>query len=144
MCYNSANELGNILCSLIAQPEKSREFPTGMRQFERFSYREPISYRIPNGHGWDNGLLVTFGGVLGHDISEGGLRFRTQTFVPSGTRMQLTFTVPSGKALTIEGQVVWVQKVPHSESYQMGFAFDRSGDNMVSREAIKEAFVLEI
>jgi hypothetical protein len=140
MCYNSAND--DLLTLLVSREIKGSFI--GMRQFERFSYREPMSYRVPLERSWNNELSAVSGGILGYDISEGGVRFRTDMFVPAGVILQLTFTVPPGKAVTLAGQVVWVQKLPHSENYQVGFAFDRSSDNMAERETIKAAFALEM
>jgi len=64
-----------------------------------------------------------FGGCLCYDISKGGMRLRSNDFVPLSTEM--VFRVPLGPEDVVEmaGEVVWTQKYPHAESYQLGVQF---------------------
>jgi len=88
------------------------------RQFPRIDFAEPVEYRLNEG--------IPASGSLGYNISEGGVRLRTDQFIPLNADMVLNFRLNSDAPLSVPGKVVWVQKVPHAESYQVGVQFDDS------------------
>jgi hypothetical protein len=57
------------------------------------------------------------------DISEKGLKIRCEEFVAPQTQLILNIRLYQEKAVTLAGQVVWVQKNPHAEYYTAGVEF---------------------
>lgn len=65
-----------------------------------------------------------FGSALACDISEGGLRLNFNKFIPSNTDFLLQLNLPSAaKVINAVGKVMWAQRIPHSERYQLGISF---------------------
>lgn len=81
----------------------------------RLSFKEPIGFRIVAGH--------KFGGCLSYDLSEGGVRFRFNDFVPLGKEMSFTIPLASERVLEVRGKVVWVNKERFEDAYSVGVKF---------------------
>ncbi len=81
-----------------------------------------------------------FGGCLGVDLSEGGLRFYFSDFIPPNTEMTLNFSVshPQEDRVGVNGRVAWVHKLPHSEQYLVGFEFSQGKDNLKSIQQLQQ------
>ena len=92
------------------------------RRFRRIAYKEPVQFRVP-GQAEPEGCLAC-------DLSEVGIRFNSHKFIPLQERMAITL---EGN-INIQGQVMWVQRVPHSEYYQVGLAFDPDTDDQSLKE----------
>src|SRR3989338_8112893 len=92
------------------------------RRFKRIGFREPVSYQTIQGS--------HFGGCLGLDLSAGGLRFYFSDFLAPQTEMVFNFPLRYQYRASINGKVAWVQKLPHSEQYQIGVEFDRTTENI--------------
>jgi Tfp pilus assembly protein PilZ len=70
-----------------------------------------------------------FGSALACDISEGGLRLNFNKFIPSNTDFLLQLNLPSAaKIINAVGKVMWAQRIPHSERYQLGISFKEMHD----------------
>jgi len=93
------------------------------RKFQRVSFRDPVGCQIPGSIPFGETVSEDFGGCLCFDISKGGMRLRSNEFVPLSTEM--VFRVPLGPEDVVEvaGEVVWTQKYPHAEQYQLGVRF---------------------
>ncbi len=98
------------------------------RRFKRADFRQP--YQLDS----ERGQLI--GACVACDLSAGGVRLRGEQFVPLHSRIRVKFAVEDGQPLILEGRVVWVQRVPHSEEYQIGVEFDESDTNMYPRSRI--------
>ena len=96
------------------------------RRFRRIAYKEPVQFRVP-GQAEPEGCLAC-------DLSEVGIRLNSHKFIPLQERMAITLPVNDEDAIDIQGQVVWVQRVPHSEYYQVGLAFDPDTDDQSLKE----------
>ena len=92
------------------------------RKFVRVPYREPVHYTAMGG---PDG----FGGCVAYDISEGGLKLKLNDFIPLNAEIHLSVTLgptTSTRTFALNGRVVWVQRVPFSEWYQVGVEFTNS------------------
>ena len=88
------------------------------RQFQRIRFAEPVEYRLTEG--------IPASGCLSYNISEGGIRLKTDQFLPLNADMILNFRLSTDEPVSVNGKVVWVQKVPHAENYHVGVQFDHS------------------
>jgi Tfp pilus assembly protein PilZ len=102
------------------------------RKFVRVECREPIQYRTSS----DSGFV----GSLAYDIGEGGLRFQTDSFIPLKEPLSVNLVLNPEMSLSIHGQVVWVQMVPHSDRYHIGLKFDDS-DAMAHYQKLIQKYV---
>ena len=96
------------------------------RQSLRIPYREAVQFLTP-GQSEPEACLAC-------DLSEGGIRLNSFKFIPLHEKMALTLQVDTGNPIDVQGRVVWVQRVPHSEYYQVGLVFDPPPAN----EALEE------
>ena len=100
------------------------------RKFKRIWFREPVEYLTDKGS--------NFGGCLGVDLSEGGLRFYFSDFIPPSTEMTLNFSIRQENRIGVNGRVAWVYKLPHSEQYLVGVEFSRDKDNLHSINQLQQ------
>lgn len=115
--------------------EKSR---IEKRRHSRVSYREAVQYSMP-------GESEDRGGSLAYDISEAGLRFHLEHFVP--LHSQIALNIPLGhtkgsKVITIHGRVAWVRQIRYSDRYQVGLGFN-SSDLEVNHQEKFSQYLLE-
>jgi len=86
------------------------------RQFPRVSLDSPLRFQIKSTH--------KYGDTICRDISEGGIRFLSEDFVPLGTSIVLEVNLGSlSKIINAVAEVVWTQKLAHSDRYQLGLKF---------------------
>jgi c-di-GMP-binding flagellar brake protein YcgR len=86
------------------------------RQFPRVALNAPLRFQVKT--------TSKFGSTVSRDISEGGIRFLSEDFVPIGTSMVLEVNLGNvPKYINAVADVVWAQKIPHSERYQLGLKF---------------------
>jgi Tfp pilus assembly protein PilZ len=86
------------------------------RQTERVDSRCPLRYQFKG--------QPNFYETVTRDISEGGLRFITNQFIPAFAELFLEFSLRSSmEPVQAAAKVSWVQKVPHSDQYQVGAHF---------------------
>lgn len=70
-----------------------------------------------------------FGSTVACDMSEGGLKLNFNKFVPSNTDFLLELNLPAApKIINAVGKVMWAQRVPHSDRYQLGISFKEIQD----------------
>ena len=99
------------------------------RQFRRINFREAVEFQIPGSSKWV--------GCLSHDLSEGGIRIRIPDFIPPKTEIMMNFALDRNKVVSATGRVIWVQRVPHGESYQLGLEFLDKGSNYFGKKRIR-------
>jgi hypothetical protein len=78
-----------------------------------------------------------FGGSVGFDISESGLRMRSSDYVPIGTELTLQITLPDKHIIECKGSIRWVKKEAFNDSYQVGIHFTEFENALDSRSRIQ-------
>jgi len=106
------------------------------RKFVRIPFRRPVSYDSIREVPVEGGSQMVKGGCLGCDVSKGGLRSTINRFVPLNTSLLLNFSIDPQHSIELEGKVVWVQKVPNGENYQIGMQFVDSDINFEAQTAL--------
>jgi len=88
------------------------------RRFPRLAAECPVRYRvIPEAR-------PAFQGALVRDVSAGGVRFRTFSFMPRGARMLLELQLPVGPPIRAVGRAAWIRTLPDDDGYEVGSQFD--------------------
>ena len=85
------------------------------RAFERFANREPVQIQFVDSE--------YTSGCLSHDISQGGVKFVHNDFIPLKQEVSMEVTLGNQEVVHCTGHVAWVQKMPHSHRYQVGIQF---------------------
>jgi hypothetical protein len=107
------------------------------RRYPRIPFREPIHFVVKQGGARSEEVQQQEGSCLSCDLSPGGLCLRLEDFLPLHTELNLDFRLDRDQYIEAEGQVVWIQKIPHAENYQIGIQFDRSQHYFLNREIHK-------
>lgn len=100
------------------------------RKAKRMEFREPIQYRSRESE--------QLQGSLGYDLSEGGLRFQTESFIPLNKSLSIHMDLGQGQSIDVDGHVVWVQLVPHAERYHVGLSFEDTQAIVNSKKIIHQ------
>lgn len=95
------------------------------RRFKRITFREPVQFRTPG--------QMESASCLACDLSEVGIRLNSDKFIPLRERMAITLQMYTKNPVNFQGHVAWIQRVPHSEYYQLGLAFDPDIDDQSLR-----------
>ncbi|MFQ5681522.1 MAG: PilZ domain-containing protein [Candidatus Omnitrophota bacterium] len=91
------------------------------RIFPRFHYSIPIKYCPKN----NTASIYT----VTRDISVGGLKILTHSFLPRGTNVSVEVKVPSSSGVVNAlASVVWSNRISHSEQYLSGLRFSEIED----------------
>lgn len=86
------------------------------RRHKRVRLNDPIQYQFKE--------TSRFGGCIVRDLSEGGMRVNFEDFLPLHAEMVLQVKLQNiPKVVDLTGQVVWSQRIPFSERYQIGLQF---------------------
>lgn len=112
------------------------------RIYKRVEFREPVKYQVVSPPDLRGSHLENFGGFLSLDLSEGGIRFRANDFLPLAAKLSLEISLERDQLLGLDGQVVWMQKLPHSEQYLFGLHFSDTPENAPARKTLHEFFLL--
>lgn len=127
-----------VECAIILQKEISFLDRRGCfavgdkRKFKRIEFREPVQYRIVDGQAMEGLPPLFYTGTVSCDLSEGGIKFRCDDYIPSQVTVEVMITLPEEALLEIEGQVAWIQKLPHADGYLLGIEFTKSAENKVA------------
>jgi c-di-GMP-binding flagellar brake protein YcgR len=63
-------------------------------------------------------------GTLTKDLSEGGVRFNTDAFIPLSAHLVVEMSLPrTMKAVKTIAKVAWIRKLPHGDNYEVGNHF---------------------
>ena len=97
------------------------------RQFRRIKINSPIEYKFLNSQ--------KFRQTVSCDISEGGISFMVDSFVPVGTYLYFHVRLRNRpQPLYGIARIVWSSKEPYSEKYRVGLEFTEVGS--ISRQDI--------
>lgn len=99
------------------------------RKFPRLEYRESLQYRFAESPDQN--------GTVGYDLSEGGVRFRAEEFLPLDAIIVLNLQLKPEREATMSARVVWAQKIPHAENYHIGCEFLENRENVFPRFVLK-------
>lgn len=109
------------------------------RKFKRFEFREAIEYNREFGF---EGEPVANGdsteGFISCDISAGGLKFYSNEFIPLKKEMRVKFLIGHERQVALTGKVVWVQQVPHAETFQVGLEFDDEAAQSFTKQELSK------
>ncbi|HQO57532.1 MAG TPA: PilZ domain-containing protein [Candidatus Omnitrophota bacterium] len=106
------------------------------RRYKRIAFREAVEFHVLPGTSAQGTPLPSFGGSLSWDLSEGGLRFRAYSFIPLNTDLSVEFSVEHDRTVKLVGRVVWIQKLPHSEQYNLGLEFAKTPQNIHGQKVL--------
>ncbi len=98
------------------------------RRFRRVPFREAL--------GMETGAFEHFQGTTAYDLSAGGVRIRSEQFIALGTPMRVKFQLENGEVVVLNGKVVWIQKEPQGEYYQLGLEFQEDTENSFRRKRL--------
>ena len=88
------------------------------RRMPRIDARLPLQYKDIQRP------IEAYSGTLTRNISESGVRFLTNEFLSIFTRLLVEVSVPSfARPIKAISKVAWIQKVPHSNQYNVGAQF---------------------
>ncbi len=74
--------------------------------------------------------------TLIHDISEGGIRFRANQFIPVHNKLLFRIQLPNSKFIETVAQPAWIREIPSLGQYDIGAQFLSLSDE--HRQIIKE------
>ncbi len=108
------------------------EHPAGeRRQFQRLPFKEAVQYNFRE--------TSNTGGCLACDIGEGGIRLTVPDFIPLDTELGINLLIPNpSKVVGISGRVVWVQRIPSLDRYQIGLTFADNDSEMQAKKIIAQ------
>ena len=104
--------------------------PEERRRFQRLNYTDPVQFRDVLKPG------ESYSGAVARDLSAGGVRMTTWTFLPKDGRLVVTLTLP-GRTQPVRAisRIAWTQKERSSlERYECGLEF--IGISPEDREAV--------
>lgn len=104
------NDAGETIRAIMEQSLKEEK-----RRFARVTFKQPVQFQLKD--------PVQLGGSLSFDLSEGGVRIRLNDFIPLAAELPLQIQLTIEQAVDCVGRVVWVRKVPFSDSYHVGLEF---------------------
>lgn len=98
------------------------------RRYPRFNTHLPVRFQLKK-------QSSKFGYTSSKDISEGGIRLILNEFLRPKTEILLE-TIILGRVVDPEAVIVWSQRIPHSDDYQIGLEFSRV--DTLERQKLKE------
>ena len=104
------NDAGETLRAIMEQYLKEEK-----RRFSRIIFKQPVQFQLKD--------PIQLGGSLSFDLSEGGVRIRLNDFIPLAAELTIQIQLTIEQTVDCVGRVVWVRKVPFSDSYHAGLEF---------------------
>ena len=88
------------------------------RKFTRFESRFPLKYKD---------LKITdaeYRGTVSKNVSEGGIRFRSDRFISLACRLVVEINLPTiAKPIRAVSKIAWIKKLPAGDDYEIGNQF---------------------
>lgn len=74
-----------------------------------------------------------------NDISEGGVRFKSNYFIPLASKFLIKLNIPSHKTVEVVTQPAWIRELPNVSQYDVGARFVDLGqeDRSILRSFIR-------
>ena len=87
------------------------------RRFQRAESNLPVKYRNLK-------MAATPAGSLTKNISEGGIRFKTNEFISLACRLVVEINIPTvQRPIKAISKVAWIRRLPSTDQYEMGNQF---------------------
>ena len=77
-----------------------------------------------------------YGGCLAADISDGGMKVSLNNFVPVDTELSLEVQLASQRIVDCVANIVWIEKMPYMDRYQVGLKFKEERFELDSKKEI--------
>ena len=88
------------------------------RKFSRIEGRFPLKYKDLKK------TAEEFRGTVSKNISEGGIRFRSDRFISLACRLVVEINIPAlEKPLRAISKIAWIKKLPAGDDYEVGNQF---------------------
>jgi len=88
------------------------------RRFARIESRFPLKYRDLKE------ATQETKGTVSKNVSEGGVRFRSDRFISLATRLVVELNIPaSDKPIRAVSKITWIKKLPAGDDYEVGNQF---------------------
>jgi c-di-GMP-binding flagellar brake protein YcgR len=88
------------------------------RRFPRIPSDFPVKYRDLNKP------ETEYRGTVSKNISEGGVRFRTDRFISLACRLVVELNLPSeARPIRAVSKITWIKKLPAGDDYEVGNQF---------------------
>ena len=88
------------------------------RKFQRIQSRFPLKYKDLNRS------EIDFRGTISKNISEGGIRFRSDRFISLACRLVVELNLPAIKRpIRAISKIAWIKKLPAGDDYEVGNQF---------------------
>lgn len=94
------------------------------RSFPRLNLRIPVQYKRIKGR--TNILRAT----VTKDIGAGGVKLLSNDYIPLHTKLKVDiFLTPKSESVSAVSKIVWIQKHPRSDQYDLGLQFTDIPEN---------------
>ncbi|MFH1593166.1 MAG: PilZ domain-containing protein [Candidatus Omnitrophota bacterium] len=88
------------------------------RKYSRVESRFPLKYRDLKKSGEE------FRGTVSKNVSEGGIRFRSDRFISLACRLVVELNLPAmDKPIRAVSKITWIKKLPVGDDYEVGNQF---------------------
>ena len=92
--------------------------PGEKRKFPRIGSRFPLKYKNLRKAGEE------FRGTISKNVSEGGVRFRSDRFISLACRLVVELNLPAlTKPIRAVSKIAWIRKLPVGDDYEVGNQF---------------------
>lgn len=99
------------------------------RRFSRVPFKKVVRFKPKD--------FPLFASNTAQDLSQGGIRLGSSSFIPLGTMVTLQIKLADeGPVVDMQGKVVWVKYLAHTDNYQIGLEF--GGDAAYGRLKIAQ------
>lgn len=98
------------------------------RAFFRFKFSQPVELKFDE--------FKASAGSLSGDLSRGGIQLKFNQFVPLNKQVNLKIHIASELFESVNGKIVWVQKMRYSDRYMIGIQFLEEQPNFTSSEIL--------
>ena len=90
--------------------------PEDKRQHPRFDCQISSIFNVPE-------APVKLAETMVRDISEGGVRFRSNHFIPVRNRLSFNLNIPKKKPIEAVLKPAWITEIPRVGQYEIGAYF---------------------
>jgi len=88
------------------------------RRFQRIAIHFPLKYKDLKG------ASIESRGTVSKNISEGGIRFRSDRFISLACRLVVELNLPDiSEPIKVVSKIAWIKKLPVGDDYEVGNQF---------------------
>ncbi len=107
------------------------------RKFQRIASRFPLKYKDLRKSGEESR------GTISKNLSEGGVRFRSDRFISLACRLVVELNLPAlARPIRAVSKIAWIRKLPAGDDYEVGNQFLEISrdDKALIQDYIKQEF----